>query len=88
MDFGVNAGVKTAGKALQQTLNWVRGAEVLVKDGAIGPATLREVNLAPERELVLKFFEMRTRYYVNIARRRPQNRKFLYAWMRRALDHV
>jgi type VI secretion system secreted protein VgrG len=88
MDFGVNAGIRTAGKALQQSLNWVRGAEVLVKDGAIGPKTLREVNLAPERELMLKFFEVRVRYYVAISRHRPQNRKFLYAWMRRALDHV
>ena len=88
MDFGVNAGVRTAGKALQQSLNWVRGAEVLARDGVIGPATLREVNPAPEREMVLKFFELRARFYVSIARRRPANRKFLYAWMRRALDHV
>ncbi len=88
MDFGVNAGVKTAGKALQQSLNWVRGAEALAKDGVIGPQTLREVNLAPDRELALKFFEVRARFYVNISRRRPLNRKFLYAWMVRALDHV
>lgn len=88
MDFGVNAGIKTAAKALQQSLNWVRGAETLAKDGVIGPRTLREVNQGPERELVLKFFELRARYYVSISRRRPKNRKFLHAWMARALDHV
>ncbi len=91
MDFGVNAGVKTAGKALQQAANWVQKGRLrgeLVEDGGIGPITLRYVNTTNERTLVLKFFEVRIRYYTSICRGRPLNRKFLYAWMRRSLDHV
>ena len=90
MDFGVNAGIKTAGKALQRAANWVNGpgAGKLVEDGAIGPITIRTVNTTGERMLLLKFFEVRVRYYNGISRSRPLNRKFLYAWMARALDHV
>lgn len=89
MDFGVNAGVKTAGKALQEAVNWVHGGEMkLAVDGKIGPITIRSTNMTTERLVVLKFFERRVRYYVAISRNRAQNRKFLYAWMRRALDHV
>ena len=90
MDFGVNAGIRTTGKALQRAANWVHGAGAgkLVEDGAIGPITIRIVNTTGERMLALKFFEVRVRYYNGISRRRPVNRKFLYAWMVRALDHV
>ena len=89
MDFGVNAGVKTAGKALQRSVNWVRAMEdFLVVDGAIGPLTTRTVNTTTERILILRYFQERMRYYTAIARRRPLNRKFLYAWTRRALAHV
>ena len=91
MDFGVNAGPKTAIKALQRAANWVqegRQRGELVVDGAIGPDTSRFVNTTDERALRLKFFEERMRYYAAIARRRPANRKFLYAWIKRALDHV
>ena len=91
MDFGVNAGVKAAGKALQKAANWVQKDRLrgeLVEDGAIGTITVRFVNTTNERLLLLKFFEVRTRYYTSITRRRPVNRKFLYAWMKRSLDHV
>ena len=90
MDFGVNAGIRTTGKALQRAANWVHGAGAgkLVEDGAIGPITIRTVNTTGERMLALKFFEVRVRYYNGISRRRPVNRKFLYAWMVRALDHA
>ena len=89
MDFGVNAGPKTAVRALQAAVNWVEkeGAK-LAEDGIIGPITIRAVNTTTERMLILKFFEVRARYYLNISRSRPVNRKFLYAWMRRSLDHV
>ncbi len=91
MDFGVNAGVKTAGKALQKAANWVQKDRLrgeLVEDGDIGPITQRFINTTNERLLLLKLFEVRTRYYTSICRVRPANRKFLYAWLRRSLDHV
>ena len=89
MDFGVNAGPRVAVKALQRSANWLHGGEgKLAVDGAIGPITLRFVNMTDERVLILKFFEERVRYYIGIARGRPLNKKFLYAWMTRALDHV
>ena len=89
MDFGVNAGIKTAAKELQKAANWVHGGEGrLAVDGAIGPITIRFVNVLDERMLALKFFEGRARYYVAISRSRPVNRKYLFAWLRRALDHV
>ena len=91
MDFGVNAGPKTSIKAMQRAANWVqknRKRGELVVDGDIGPITRRFVNTTDDRALLVKFFQERIRYYAAIAKHRPANRKFLYAWTRRALDHV
>ena len=91
MDFGVNAGVRTSVKALQRAANWVqmhRQRGEIEEDGAMGPVTALFVNTTDFRALQLKFFEERIRYYTAIARRRPANRKFIYAWITRSLDHV
>jgi lysozyme family protein len=88
MDFGVNAGTSASIKLLQEAINWVQRGDTLAVDGKIGPNTLHQVNTNPDRNLILKFFELRIRYYADICRRRKASRKFLYAWTRRSLDHV
>lgn len=87
-DFGVNAGPKQACLCLQRAVNWVREATVLVEDGVIGPATLREVDATPQRILELRFAIERLGCYVDICRRRRTSRKFLYAWAKRTLENV
>lgn len=88
MDHGVNAGVNRSGKLLQEALNWVRRNDILKEDGWIGPYTLLQVNTTADRGILQKFFELRIRYYASIVRRRRSQAAFLYAWTRRALDHV
>ncbi len=88
MDMGVNAGVKRAGLLLQEALNWVRRNDILKEDGWIGPYTLLQVNTTSDRGIIQKYFELRMRHYANIVRRRRSQAAFLYAWTRRALDHV
>ena len=88
MDFGVNAGIRTAVRKLQQAVNWLNKNDALAEDGRMGPMTLRETNKVSDRALLLKFFELRMRHYHDIAKRRSKDRKFLYAWLKRSLDHV
>ena len=90
MEFGVNAGIKTAGKALQRAAHWVHGAGAgkLVEDSAIGPITGRNVNTNGEEKLARQFFEVGVRYTNGISRSPPVTRKFLYSWIALALDHV
>ncbi len=90
MDFGVNAGTRVAVKKLQQAANWVHWQEIgrISEDGRVGPITTRFVNTTNERVLILKYFQMRIEFYREISKVRPSNKKFLYAWLSRSLDHV
>ena len=96
MDFGVNAGPRTAIKTLQKALNDY--GESLVVDGLIGNKTIRAINTITDSEdenterfeyiFLLLFFKLRIKYYTNLAKRRPKDRKFLYFWNHRSLDYV
>ena len=87
MDMGVNAGVGTAARLLQMAVNWLVKSELLQTDGWIGPVTVRAVNGSTERLLLQKFFELRVKHYMAICRNNKSQRKFLYAWIKRSLDH-
>lgn len=93
-DAAVNAGVKTAGRILQETLNAVgmngRWHPVRI-DGIIGAETLaamgRAVIANPQRyrELLPKVFRaMRIRHYLGIVQNDPTQSVFLDGWLLRA----
>ncbi len=86
MDFGVNAGVRRAVKILQMAVNAEMGV-VLTEDGLIGPQTLKHTNAVPPLDLSRRYFEWRVRFYLGLAQRKSQ-RGFLYAWLKRTLDHL
>lgn len=91
MDFGVNAGPKTAIPTLQRAANLVwkgTNKRQLLADGWIGPKTIKFVNSTEPSLLILRFFKERIQHYHDITRARRKNEKFLYAWIKRSLDHT
>ena len=88
MDMGVNAGPRTSARYLQQAANWAARNEVLHVDGRLGPVTIGWVNRANTTLILAKFFELRINHYTRICRKKPSQRKFLYAWIRRAHEHA
>ena len=88
MDMGVNAGPRTSARYLQQAVNWVTLNASLKVDGRIGVSSLHGINVAREQDMLKKFFELRVSHYMRICRKRPSQRKFLYAWIKRSLEHA
>ncbi len=78
IDMGVNAGVSTAVRLLQQTV----GATV---DGILGPATV-ELTGAPYWNTV--FVGVRVAYYERLIQVKPVNLKWRNGWRRRALSFL
>ena len=74
-DMGVNLGVGTAVKILQQTL-------ALPADGAFGPNTLFAVNRAGDAALA-PYKQHLEGYYNGIVAARPDQAQFLHGWLRR-----
>lgn len=75
IDMGVNAGVATSVRLLQETV----GARV---DGLLGRET---VGLTSQREWNPVFVGVRVAYYENLIQRRPVNIKWRNGWRNRAL---
>lgn len=101
LDFGVNAGTQTASKALQDCLNVLNdGGTIypdLVVDGNIGPATLYALDAylrkrkgeGGEKVLMFMVAAQQSVHYIDIAKARPQNERFMYGWQsQRALYDV
>jgi len=66
VDHGINAGVRSAGKLMQRTLNEI-GYPVKV-DGVIGLGeTIPAINRADEKELFSKFNKNRINFYQNLS---------------------
>ena len=80
-DFGVNAGVKTSAKLAQKVVG-------VVQDGSIGPITLRALNSFNKKHFLSAFIVEKIRRYVEIIEKRPVTKKYLYGWIRRALEGV
>lgn len=83
MCHGVNAGLSSAAKLIQRSVNEVYGAGISV-DGVLGNASLEYINNPEkEQELVDVFIEKRKEFYRNIVERKPSQEKFLNGWLNR-----
>lgn len=78
-DFGVNAGVKTSAKLAQKVVG-------VVQDGWIGPITLRALNSFNKKHFLSAFTVQKIRRYVDIIEKKPVMKKYLFGWIRRALE--
>jgi lysozyme family protein len=76
-DAGVNVGSITANKILQK-------AAGCAQDGVLGAVTLNAVNRAGDT-LVLAFQNARADHYKRIVSANPQDAKYLYGWLKRAM---
>ena len=77
-DTSVNMGVRTASKLIQ-------GCASTHPDGIIGNVTLQQINDTDEELLLLRFKLAKVARYTYLARKRPENRKFLLGWINRTL---
>lgn len=80
-DAAVNAGVRVAGRHLQEAI----GAAPV--DGWIGPITIAKLRRTPEAEALARMLDRRARFYKSLAAQRPPLRKFLDGWLAR-LRHI
>lgn len=81
-DLGVNMGVRSAVRLLQDGLNTL-GAFLDV-DGRLGPQTLMSVNAVAPDKLLEVLCQEAAQHYRAIAERRPESKKFLTGWLKRA----
>ena len=81
-DMAVNIGLLSAVKKVQRLLN-VYGADLVV-DGYFGPLTTVEVNRR-DPDLVMDLLcGISKEHYESVVAKRPESRKFLKGWLRRA----
>lgn len=86
-DTGVNMGIAKASKFLQATLNaFVGDTHHLIVDGLVGRRTMYALRayLKQRDELVLvtALNCLQGAHYLDIASRRPKDKKFLYGWIK------
>ena len=77
-DTAVNMGVRTSSKLIQ-------GCVRVTPDGAIGIKSLEAINATNEEILLLRFKLAKIARYTYLAKKRPENRKFLLGWINRTL---
>lgn len=85
IDAAVNHGPAQAVQILQHAINRT-GADEILEDGILGPATRAAAEEAADRLgawLVTALIEERRRFYFRLADRRPVSAKFLTGWLRR-----
>ena len=58
----------------------------LKEDGIVGPATLKAVNSADQKELFEKIFEARKKFFEDIAKNNPSQKRFIKGWLNRLND--
>lgn len=78
VDFGVNCGVPTAIRALQQAVG-------TVVDGRIGPKTIAALTSADRNRVDRDLTRLRIERSVDAIIARPAKRRFLTGWLRRIL---
>lgn len=85
-DAGVNEGMKTAVKILQEATNkaYIGTAPLLQTDGVIGPETLDTVNEGDAERLGALFTQIRIERYESIVDRTPEYERYLNGWIARA----
>lgn len=79
VDWGWNAGMKTAIKAVQRILG-------CTADGIMGPITMGFINRANARDLFNKLYEARKKYYQNLVYKKPSMAVFYRGWINRIDD--
>ena len=79
--FGVNTGVREAGKRLQFALNGI--GKPLAADGIIGPATVSAANSVRPILLFDRFQEEQREFYRSLVEKDPSQRKWLKGWYNR-----
>jgi lysozyme family protein len=84
-DFGVNAGIETAAKRLQQAANAVCGD--LIVDGQIGSKTVASINKLNGKAVYDAFNQARKSYYDNIIARNPSQVEFRKSWYSRIVPY-
>lgn len=82
MDCCVNMGPRQGIKLLQRALNAL-GATIK-EDGIVGPLTRAGCNDYMARDIHNKLVDVRIKFYEDLAVRKPQNKKFLNGWKKRA----
>ena len=83
-DTGVNMGATRSHRILQRALRNL-GQQTTV-DGKLGPKTLAATNRADPARLIQELRALQAERYVNIILGRPQSKKFLRGWLRRAVS--
>ena len=90
-DIGVNAGIGTAAKMLQEMINFMTTENIMV-DGKIGPVTLGRLNAIQTKrdneEAVLLLSILQGEHYLNCMRKREANEEFSLGWLRRARNNI
>lgn len=79
---GVNAGIKTAVKILQKSINKIYNVGISV-DGIVGNITLSYSNGDKAESVAQEMISERKEYYTNLAKRNPSQKKFLKGWLNR-----
>lgn len=84
LDASVNMGRSAAVKLLQRAVNKAYCRDLLEIDGIFGTKTLGAVNEASE-EVLREFRASRALFYVDLVWVKPEMKKFLPGWIRRAV---
>lgn len=58
----------------------------LKQDGAVGQLTLKAVNSANQKELFDKIFEARKKFFNDIVKNNPSQKRFIKGWLNRLND--
>lgn len=87
-DTGVNQGIATAVKYLQEALNLLNRNQVNYKDitvdGKFGPATLGALNGFAEGKILYNLINiLQGERYIEICRKNPVQEKFMRGWLSR-----
>ena len=92
-DIGVNMGIVTAAKILQNTYNILNKNESLGKnlvvDGKIGPNTLSALNkiIKKDEKYVLYILSAyQAKRYIEICEKKETQERFIRGWIKRAFD--
>lgn len=78
-DYAVNTGLTTSTRLVQSIV----GAKI---DGIMGVQTLNKINSMDFGYFQAALTVAKMKYYMNIIRRRPTNKKFLLGWISRSLS--
>lgn len=88
-DFGVNTGLRSAARVLQESVRYL-SVGPLIPDGVFGQRTLEAVNACQPEILLREFRARQAYYYANIViaapdAAEPDKKRYLLGWFRRVL---